>query len=66
MIKPPPDDPLLLAVTAMLRELADFPITEDRLAEARPIVEATLVAIRSLDEADVEGLEPATQFAVSQ
>ena len=55
---------LLLAVSAILRELTDFPMGAERLAECRPIIAGSLKAIRLMDEADVEGLEPATQFSV--
>ena len=64
MSNPPTENPLLLAVAAMLEEVGGFPMTADRLAEAAPIIAGTLAAIRSLDEADVEDLEPATQFGV--
>ncbi len=55
---------LLAACEAMLREVSQFPITPERLADAGVVFRDVIAAIRALDEVDLEGVEPATHFRV--
>jgi hypothetical protein len=55
-------DPLLAACAAMLREVAGYPITVERLQAAGPVIREVLTAIRALDEVDVSRVEPMTIF----
>jgi hypothetical protein len=55
-------DPLLAACAAMLQEVADYPITAERLQAAGPVIREVLTAIRALDKVDVSGVEPMTIF----
>jgi hypothetical protein len=55
-------DALLAACSAVLREVADYPITAERLEAALPLVKEMIAAIRMMDEVDVDGIEPATAF----
>jgi hypothetical protein len=55
-----PSDLLLQTCEALLREIASYPITSDRLLEALPLIKDSLAAIRRMDEVDVSGLEPMT------
>jgi hypothetical protein len=53
-------DPMLIACEAVLREIASYPVTSERLLEALPLIKESIAAIRTMDEADVNGLEPMT------
>jgi hypothetical protein len=55
-------DALLAACSAVLREVAEYPITPERLEAALPLVKEMIAAIRMMDEVDVDGIEPATAF----
>lgn len=56
------DDPLLTACAAMMREVGSYDMDPDRLAAALPIIRTTAAAIRTLDELDLDGIEPMTVF----
>lgn len=55
-------DALIVACDAVLREIAGYPITPDRLNAALPLIREALSAIRSMDELDVSASEPMTTF----
>jgi hypothetical protein len=55
-------DPLLMTCAAMLQEVAGYPITDERLQAARPVIREVLTAIRALDKVDVSKVEPMTIF----
>ena len=55
-------DALIVACDAVLREIAGYPITPDRLNAALPLIREALSAIRSMDELDVSASEPITTF----
>jgi hypothetical protein len=55
-------DALLVACDVVLREIAGYPITSDRLNAALPLLRAILPAIRAMDEVDVSAAEPMTTF----
>ena len=55
-------DALLIACDAVLREIAGYAITSDRLNAALPLIRETLSAIRAMDEVDVGASEPMTTF----
>ena len=57
-------DPLLSACDAVLREIANAPISHERLEAARSLIAEIVTAIRMMDEVDVRGIEPATVFRV--
>jgi hypothetical protein len=56
------DDPLLVACSAMMREAGGYAMDPERLAAALPVIRGTLAAIRTLDELDLDGVEPMTTF----
>jgi hypothetical protein len=51
---------MLIACEAVLRDIASYPITSERLLQALPLIKESIAAIRTMDEADVSGLEPMT------
>jgi hypothetical protein len=51
---------MLIACEAVLRDMASYPITGERLLEALPLIKESIAAIRTMDGADVSGLEPMT------
>lgn len=55
-------DPLIAACDAVLREVAAYPITPERLHSAGPLIVEIVSAIREMDEVDVSGVEPLTVF----
>lgn len=55
-------DALIVACDAVLREIAGYPITPDRLNAALPLIREALSAIRLMDELDVSASEPMTTF----
>jgi hypothetical protein len=55
-------DALLVACDAVLREIAGYPITPERLNAALPFIREILSAIRAMDELDVSASEPMTTF----
>jgi hypothetical protein len=55
-------EPLLLACDAVLREVAGYPITPDRLSAALPLIRSFVSAIRAMDEVELGALEPMTTF----
>lgn len=55
-------DGLQAACEALLREIAGYPITPERMAAALPLIKEMLRAIRTLDEVDVASVEPMTSF----
>ena len=55
-------DALLVACDAVLREIAGYSITPDRLNAAVPLIREILSAIRAMDELDVSAFEPMTTF----
>ncbi len=57
-----PDDPLLAACAAMMREAGGYAIDAERLAAALPVIRGTAKAIRTLDELDLDEVEPMTVF----
>ncbi len=57
---------LLAACDAMLREAGGFPLSAERLAEAGPVIEGIVKAIRTMDELDVSEVEPAFSFRVEE
>jgi hypothetical protein len=57
-----PDDPLLTACAAMMREVGGYAMDAERLAAALPIIRDTAKAIRTLDELDLDEVEPMTTF----
>jgi hypothetical protein len=58
-----PTDRLFLTAQALLAEVG-YPITEERLTQALPLMREILAEIRILDELDLEGVEPITVFRV--
>jgi hypothetical protein len=58
----PNPDPLLVACDALLREVAGYPLSADRLEAAVPLIREILSAIRMMDEVDVSASEPMTTF----
>ncbi len=57
-----PEDPLFVACGAMMREAGGYAMHPERLAAALPVVRGTLAAIRTLDELDLDQIEPMTTF----
>jgi hypothetical protein len=55
-------DPLLQAYATILREVAGYNITEERLEAAIPLVRHMVQAIRMMDEVDVSEIEPMVAF----
>jgi hypothetical protein len=55
----------MAACAAMLREVADYPISSERLADAWSLIEEMIAAIRTLDEVDVSNTEPVTVFRIA-
>ena len=55
-------DALLTACDAMMREVGGFPLSAERLSEARPVIASIVKAIRSMDELDLGESEPALSF----
>jgi hypothetical protein len=55
-------DALLVACDAVLREIAGYPITSDRLSAALPLIREIQSAIRAMDDVDVSASEPMTTF----
>jgi hypothetical protein len=55
-------DALLVACDAVLREIAGYPITSDRLNAALPLIREIQAAIRAMDDVDVSVSEPMTTF----
>ena len=55
-------DALLVACDAVLREIAGYPITVDRLNAALPLIREIQSAIRAMDDVDVSASEPMTTF----
>ena len=55
-------DALLVACDAVLREIAGYPITSDRLNAALPLIREIQSAIRTMDDADISASEPMTTF----
>ena len=55
-------DALLVACDAVLREIAGYPITPDRLNAALPLIREIQSAIRAMDDVDVSASEPMTTF----
>jgi hypothetical protein len=55
-------DALLAACDAVLREIAGYPITAERLNAALPLIREIQSAIRAMDEVDVSASEPMTTF----
>jgi hypothetical protein len=53
---------LLVACDAVLREVAGYPITSERLSAALPLIREILLAIRAMDEVDVSASEPMITF----
>jgi hypothetical protein len=53
-------DPMFIACEAVLRDIASYQVTSERLLEALPLIKESIAAIRAMDEADVKGLEPMT------
>jgi hypothetical protein len=53
-------DPMFIACEAVLRDIASYPVTSERLLDALPLIKEAIAAIRAMDEADVKGLEPMT------
>lgn len=58
------NDAVLAACDAMLREVGGFLLSAERLAEAGPVIEGIVKAIRTMDELDVSQVEPAFSFKV--
>jgi hypothetical protein len=59
-------DALLAACDAMLREAGGTALTPERLAEAGPVIEGIVKAIRSMDELDLGEIEPAIIFRLEE
>ena len=55
-------DALLVSCDAVLREIAGYPITSDRLNAALPLIREIQSAIRAMDDVDVSASEPMTTF----
>lgn len=56
------NDPLLVACRAMMQEAGGYAMDPERLAAALPVIRGTIAAIRTLDELDLDGIEPMTVF----
>jgi hypothetical protein len=56
------DTHILAACDMLLREIAGYPITPERMDAALPLVREMLRAIRILDEVDLGVIEPMTIF----
>ncbi len=55
-------DGLLAACDTLLREIAGYPITPERINAALPVIRDMLRAIRMLDDVDLGAVEPMTTF----
>lgn len=55
-------DPMLQTYAAVLREVAGYEITGERLEAAMPLIRQMVSAIRLMDEVDVSEIEPMVAF----
>ena len=55
-------DALLVACDVVLREIAGYPITADRLNAALPLIREIQSGIRTMDDVDISASEPMTTF----
>lgn len=60
--RPSDREPLLAACDAVLRELAGFPTSPERLDASVLLIREIMSAVRAMDEVDVRDVEPMTTF----